>query len=210
MFNNHKIVVTMTSWTKRIGNCFGVIQTILDNTLKPDFVYLNLSLEEFKDREKSLPVNLVELQRKNPTFKINWVPGPNTKSMKKVFPILPYLEDDDIIIDVDDDLDLPNDLIELRAKEFFEHDCRFPISGGNSPRWHMNKTLFNDVKYNILTATSIFQKKMLRGYEDILCKELLDTYHDDCVYSMLMLSNGYWILPTSYISTKAGTTARRI
>ena len=172
MFNNHKIVVTMTSWTKRIGNCFGVIQTILDNTLKPDLVFLNLSLEEFPNRETDLPLDLVELRNKHPCFKINWVPGPNTKSMKKVFPILPYLDDDDVIVIVDDDLVIPHNLLEMRLLEFTENGCKCAISGGTSPRWHINKQ-FLCVKINSITPTSLFQKKMLGGYDKMLCDEIV-------------------------------------
>ena len=72
MFNNQKVVVTMTSWSKRIGNCVKVIQSILDNTVKPDIVFLNLSLEEFPNRLKDLPRDLVELSLKNPKVKIGW------------------------------------------------------------------------------------------------------------------------------------------
>lgn len=72
MFNNQKIVVTMTSWTKRIGNCVKVIQSILENTVKPDIVFLNLSLEEFPNRLKDLPKDLVELSLKNPKVKIGF------------------------------------------------------------------------------------------------------------------------------------------
>lgn len=47
----------------------------------------------------------------NPEFRINWVEGPNTKAMKKVFPILEYLDDEDIIIWTDDDILFSKDLI---------------------------------------------------------------------------------------------------
>ena len=66
MYNGHKIVVTMTSWTKRIGNCAAVVKSVLGNTVKPDIVFLNLSLEEFPKRESDLPRELVELSRKHP------------------------------------------------------------------------------------------------------------------------------------------------
>ena len=72
MFNNQKVVVTMTSWSKRIGNCVKVIQSILDNTVNPDIVFLNLSLEEFPNRLKDLPRDLVELSLKNPMVKIGF------------------------------------------------------------------------------------------------------------------------------------------
>ena len=59
MYKGHKVVVTMTSWTKRIGNCAQVIKTVLNNTMKPDAVYLNLSVVEFPNRESNLPKDLV-------------------------------------------------------------------------------------------------------------------------------------------------------
>ena len=61
MFNGHKVVVTMTSWTKRIGNCYQVVKSILNNTMKPDMVYLNLSIAEFPNKEQDLPRDLVQL-----------------------------------------------------------------------------------------------------------------------------------------------------
>lgn len=54
----------MTSWTKRIGNCAQVIKTVLNNTLKPDVVYLNLSQEEFPNGERDIPMELVSMFRK--------------------------------------------------------------------------------------------------------------------------------------------------
>lgn len=107
MYKNHKVVVTFTSWKKRIGNCARMVRQLLDNTLKPDLVFLNLSVVEFPKREQELPSELVKLSKDEPTFKINWVPGPNTKSMKKVFPMLKYVDDDDIIIYLDDDVVVP-------------------------------------------------------------------------------------------------------
>lgn len=127
----------------------------MDNTFKPDIVFLNLSEDEFPKRELELPTGLVQLSKDDPTFKINWVPGPNTKTMKKVFPILPLLEDDDIIIDIDDDLDLPRDFVQVRIQEFIEHSRMFPISGGNNPKWHLNRPLYG-ATYTSLAPASLF------------------------------------------------------
>ena len=40
--------------------------------MKPDIVFLNLSLEEFPNRLRDLPKDLVELSLKNPKVKIGW------------------------------------------------------------------------------------------------------------------------------------------
>lgn len=138
---------------------------------------------------------------------MNWVSGPNTKTMKKVFPILPYLEDDDLILMVDDDLIVPKDLIAVRLKEFHDHGDAYPISGGSNAKWHLNKPLFH-TKYNNLTTTSIFQKKMLANYDKILCDDLIKTYNDDFLYTMLIMANGYGIIPTKLLSAKPGTSLR--
>lgn len=176
----------------------------MDNTFKPDIVFLNLSEAEFPNRELDLPRELVQLSKGDSTFKINWVPGRNTKTMKKVFPILPMLDDSDRIIIIDDDLDIPRDLVELRVREFEEHSCKYAISGACNPRLHLNKPLVGKFKYNTIAQTSIFTKRMLKGYDKILTDALIDTLNDDCLYSMLILSNGFRILPSLYLSTPAG------
>ena len=79
----------------------------MNNTVKPDIVYLNLAIVEFPNKEKDLPKDLVQLSKVESSFKINWVDGPNKKTFKKVFPILPYLEDDDFVMNMDDDIILP-------------------------------------------------------------------------------------------------------
>ena len=67
--------------------------------MKPHRVYLNLSLEEFPNKLNDLPVDLISFIKKEPSVIINWVNGENTKTMKKVFPILKYLNDFDTIYD---------------------------------------------------------------------------------------------------------------
>lgn len=129
MYKGHKVVVTMTSWPKRIVNCACVIKAVLNNTLKPDAVYLNLSQEEFPNGERDVPMELISMFRKQPTFKINWVSGPNTKTMKKVFPILPLLQDDDIVIYIDDDILLPIGFVKSRVDDFIMHSCKHAVSG---------------------------------------------------------------------------------
>lgn len=127
--------------------------------------------------------------------------------MKKVFPILPYLEDDDIIVIVDDDLVIPSELLETRLKEFDENGRRCAISGGTNPRWHLNRK-FLCVKVNVVTPTSLFQKKMLNGYDKMLCDELIQTYNDDFIYTLLITMNGYQIVPSKYISSRTGIVGK--
>ena len=125
------IVVTMTSWVKRIGSVKRVVESIMDNTIPPDKVYLNLSRDEFESVGVELPKDLVDYFNSDERLVINWVDGENTKSMKKVFPTLEYLDDDDIIITADDDILFPLDLIESRLEDFNKHK-NFPITSNES------------------------------------------------------------------------------
>lgn len=202
------LVVTLTSWVKRISNVRKVVESIMGNTVKPDRVYLNLSSSEFNGIE--LPNDLVEYFNSDKRLVINWVDGENTKSMKKVFPILKYLKDDDIIINIDDDMNIPKDFIEVRLKEFTDNGSNNPISGSNNPRCHTNKVLYGDIVYSVICCTSIFKKKMLNGWDKILNDELKRTYNDDFIYTLLMLMNGYKIIPTQKISTHTGIGPRKI
>ena len=63
-----------------------VVESIMKNTIQPDRLYLNLSKTEFDGIE--LPKDLVDYFQSDERLIINWVEGENTKSMKKIFPIL--------------------------------------------------------------------------------------------------------------------------
>lgn len=204
-----KVVVAMTSWKKRIQNCVYVINCLLNNTRKPDIVFLSLSTEEFPNLCGDLPEDLMKLCMTNQQVKLNWVSGPNTKSMKKVYPILPFLEDDDMIILCDDDFDIPQNFIQARVDEFTKHRCMFPISGGTNPKWHLNLPLYH-TRYNTIAATSIFTKKMLNGYSSVWSKSVIETYKDDTIHTLLCLSNGYYPIPSKVISTYCGVTEQKI
>lgn len=199
-----KIIVTMTSWKKRIGNCVKVINTILDQTVRPDTVFLNLSSEEFENKEDDLPKDLLLMRDKNKNFIINWVDGENTKCMKKVFPVLQFLDDEDFIINTDDDILMPRDLIESRMKEWKKY--RRPITGNNSPRWHYRKKIDGYACGNC----SLMKKKMLNGWEEICSNEVIHTYNDDEVYALLMYFNGYKFKPCETYSRYTGTCVKKL
>lgn len=177
------IVVTLTSWTKRIDNVKPVVESIMNNTIVPDRVYLNLSKTEFQG--VSLPKDLVDYFNSDDRLVINWISGVNTKSMKKVFPILKYLQDDDIIIDADDDILFPKTLIESRLTDFRNNGCRYSISSNTHTSIGFNGRM------KVVSATSLFQKKMLRHWERFVTDVVLATNNDDRTYLHLLWLNGY-------------------
>jgi hypothetical protein len=51
IFNlNEKVIVSMTSWKKRINNAHYPIEILINNTYKPDKIILNLAIEEYSKK----------------------------------------------------------------------------------------------------------------------------------------------------------------
>ena len=94
-----KVIASLTSWTKRISTVHLAIQTILNQTRRPDLTVLYLAKEEFPRREKDLPRELLNLR--SDRFEIRW-----TKNIRQYKKLIPALKDfpDDIIITFDDDV----------------------------------------------------------------------------------------------------------
>ena len=179
-------VVSLTSWRKRIGNVKKVVEAVMKNTVKPDRVYLNLSIEEFSG--VPLPKDLIEYFYSDDRLIINWVDGPDTKSMKKVFPILKYLEPEDIIMTMDDDILLPDDFIEARMKDFRKYGGNTPITPVQTECWFGGY---------ILGPTAVLKKKMLDNWDKFLTREVIETYNDDRTYLYIMHLNGYNTKPVT-------------
>ena len=96
-----KIIITMTSWKQRISTVSKIILQFLDNqTIKPDIFYLWLAHEEFQNKEKDLPNDLISISEKYPCFQIRWTEI-NDYCYKRwnVFP--EHYED--YVISIDDD-----------------------------------------------------------------------------------------------------------
>ena len=183
---NNKIVVTMTSWTKRIGNVKKVVESIMNNSVKPDKVYLNLSKMEFEGID--LPKDLVDYFNSDERLIINWVEGENTKSMKKVFPTLKYLNDNDIIITADDDILFPSDLIESRVNDFNKYK-NSPITS-NESKCGIGEAM-------VISPLSLYQKKMFNNWEKYVNEKVIHTYNDDRTYLYILYLNGYIAKPSS-------------
>ena len=187
------IVVSITSWVKRIGYVKRVIESIMGNTIQPDRVYLNLSKSEFVNIE--LPKDLVSYFESDERLIINWVDGENTKTMKKVFPILQYLNDADIIITADDDIIFPNDLIESRIKDFNAFDRKYSITSNKC-----SIGIFRNM--NVASAISLYTKRMLRNWDRYVNDDIIKTYNDDRTYVYILWLNGFLNKPCSKYDVK--------
>ena len=98
---NIDIIVSLTTYPKRLDVVFLTIESLLDQTIKPDKIILWLSRKEID--EDSVPKNLKKLQSRGLTIKFV---SANLKPYKKLI----YATDtykDSIIITIDDDTIYP-------------------------------------------------------------------------------------------------------
>ena len=124
MYNGRRIIVSLTSWPPRLCNLIECLSTILDQTLMPDKVELNLSLEEFPGREKDLPEELNEFfGQHGDIIEINWVER-NTGVFKKIIPTLKkFYGEKYYLMSIDDDCKYRNDYIQMMCRYIEEYDC---------------------------------------------------------------------------------------
>ena len=111
----NKIIVSLTSFSPRLDKLYVTINTILNQSQKPDRVILYLGDDVEKDK---LPSSLLKFQELN-NLEIQYVD--NLRSHKKYFYALQQFPED-LIITVDDDLIYHKNMI----KKLFESYIRFP------------------------------------------------------------------------------------
>ncbi len=94
-----QLIVSLTSFPARIGTVHLAINTLLQQTVKPDRVILWLADSQFPAKEDELPENLLKLRELG--LEIKWCE--DIKSYKKLVPALREFPDD-IIVTADDDI----------------------------------------------------------------------------------------------------------
>ena len=114
-----KIIVSLTSWPKRICNVLAVIESLLNQDIEPDIIQINLSEDEFKNKEFDLPNDLQLFIKDNQKIHIEWVKG-NDGVFKKIIPTLKkHYGENYYLLSVDDDWIYRHDYIKMMI-EFIE------------------------------------------------------------------------------------------
>ncbi|WQJ53288.1 MAG: hypothetical protein [Wendovervirus sonii] len=181
--NNKKelIIVTFTTWQERINNIPHIIDCILANTMQPNKICINLSIQDFPNKELDFPEQLQEYIKKYNIIEINWLSN-NTKTWKKLIPTLCKYKDD-IVISIDDDWEYPKDMIKTLYDDFCKYNKKYPISGNHERYFGMNCHCgcCSLTKYNLLNA---------KGQFDYLSDECMKAGSDDIFYSYCAYING--------------------
>ena len=111
-----KIIASLTTFPDRIQTVSKTIKTIMNQTVKADEIVLYLGIEQFKNKEKDLPDELLNL--KNYGLQIKWTN--DIKSYKKLIPALIDYPND-IIITFDDDIYYEPDTIETLYNSYLKN-----------------------------------------------------------------------------------------
>jgi hypothetical protein len=171
----------MTSWPKRIGNCKTVIESILNQGVKPDYIELNLSLEEFPNKESDLPQELLGLISNNKEIEINWVEG-NDGVFKKIIPTLKkFYGEEYYLLSIDDDWIYRSDYVEFMVNNLkqFNFDTFCPSQ---------SRVIGNRMIYKSSCFEPDFWKKLTQ--EVIDCR-IDDMYIEYYLWSKHKLSDNF-------------------
>lgn len=174
-----KVIVSMTSWRKRISNVCAVVESIRNNSVLPDQIILNLSLSEFPNKELDLPADLVRLHQ-NGDIRIIWQEG-NTRAFKKIIPTLKEYPDD-IVISIDDDFLYPEDFIETFIREHRLHPDT-PLSGNNVSLLYAQP--------HCGCASLVKAEFFGRYIDELLDDAIIQMGMDDVFYTFCAALNGY-------------------
>jgi len=111
-----QVIVSMTSFPAAIPYAVRAVQSILENTVRPDKMVLYLTFSQFNESE--IPRELQELSDKNPVFEVRNY-DEDIRSYRKLIPALKDFPND-IIVTVDDDVwyhkNMLRDLLDLHKQ----------------------------------------------------------------------------------------------
>ena len=104
---SRRLIVSLTTYPKRIGLIPQVLESLYTQTRKPDEIVLWLAPEQFPEREKELPDRLLEL-KKDGKLTVRWCD--DLRAHKKYFFAMQEYPED-LIVTVDDDLTYSKDTL---------------------------------------------------------------------------------------------------
>lgn len=148
-----RVIVSLTSYPKRIGCVRRVLETIYLQTMQPDKVVLWLAKEQFPNGEQELPGELYELVHSG-KLEIRWCD--DLKPHKKYFYAFQEYPDD-LVITIDDDVLYPSDMIETLYQSYLKHP-----NAVSAMRTHL---MVYDRKMRFLPY-----KKWVRDYDECIGK----------------------------------------
>lgn len=172
MVKEDRIIVSLTTWSKRINNIPVVLDTIFAQTLPPDLVVLNLAYEEQIPESVREYINIHDIE-------VNRVP--DTKVYKKLIPTLKRYPND-CVISIDDDWLYPEGMI----ADFIDMHKRYP----NNPISGNREILFNMQCH--CGCASLTKAEYFGEYLELINDEIIiNCPSDDIVYTFFANKAGF-------------------
>ena len=194
IIKKNEIYVTLTSFKERINFINKTLDILLSNTIKPKKIILNLSTEEFPNKELDLPQNILVLLKKYSNFEIFWV-NKNTKVFKKLIPTLNRFHLNDLVITVDDDILYPKNLFVKMIKCYNKLGKKNPVSFGSKySDWKINGKIINSHYGRATIVKSKYFNNKINEIYNNTTKNLINKgikCFDDVLYTYAALLNGY-------------------
>lgn len=131
-----QVIVSLTSFPKRINRIWIVIESIIRQKYKPDRIILWLSLNQFENLS-SLPANLLKIQKRGLEIRLC---KDDLRSHKKYYYTMREFPDD-IIITVDDDVVYNSNLIKYLVQLHNEHPSSIICNHASEIRINGNSVL---------------------------------------------------------------------
>lgn len=200
---NHDIVVSLTTFGKRIHDVAFTIASIMEQTMKANRIILWL---DFSFENRSLPILLEKLKEKG--LEIYYYK--DIRSYKKIIPTL-YLCPNDAIITIDDDLLYENDLIERLIKAYLTnpqyiscsryHEILFDKYGKLKPycswNWCGNDLHPSHLHFATTGAGTLFPPHSLDD----------EVFNEDVFTKLCFFADDVWI---NSMAAKKGTLIKKI
>lgn len=189
MIASEKIIVTLTSWHKRIQNVYPVLNSLLNQTLKADSIILNLCTEDFPNMEEDLPTDLLGLIEDHQEIELYWYIE-NYKSWKKHLHVLDSISGDDIVITADDDHLYPEDYIEKMYVSFCFFNKEHPVT--------LNREWMCHNVWCVNGPGTLYQKKHWGDYKKYLNHDIKFRTSEDAFACVLFPKNSAVVLPVLF------------
>lgn len=186
-----KLIISFTSFPKRIKNVWQVVECLMRQTIVPDEIILYLSKDQFLTIE-DVPKELTS--RINNVFKIQLV-NDDLKSYKKMYYSFQDYPDDLVLL-VDDDIYYPIDLVESMLKAYLVNKdsviCRF----GYKITYNQDNSLVPYEKWPLFQGASDSQNILFGTGGGSLYepnKMYVDTCNKDLFSKLCPIADDIWI-----------------
>lgn len=191
MITREKIIVSITSWHKRIENVKPVLETILKQTLQPNKILINLCIQDFPNMEGDLPFDLMDLiYSHEDKVEIYWFIE-NYKAWKKHLHAMEIAGPDDLIMSIDDDHLYPEDYIEKMYVSYLYYGKKYPVTL-NKDMMFQNLWCFNGP--GVLYRVKDFGENWQRLFTDKVLRECAN----DIAATLMFAANKTVCLPMMY------------